>query len=260
MVGSSLTAAWFLMGCGFGGVPITGSPTTPSASSDNWEIMATPSNGVAANRLSMLSGSILSSPSGSSTLAPAVFQAISGCYAAANVVPMDSTITNNVFQGRSFGVQAQYLSMTGNLNTAHDSMSGTYHIDGGCSNGELGAFTGTRYHALTGTYAGTITQAGSTYTVALNMTQGNATGTGQFLISGTANFKGFSCFTAGTIPVGSGYISGSNLTLSVTSSGGDVIEMNGEIDPAATAVTSGNLVVTGGACSGQYGAIKLTRQ
>jgi hypothetical protein len=220
----------------------------------------TPANGVAANRLSMLSGSILSSPSGSSTLAPAVFQAVSGCYAAANVIPMDSTITNNVFQGRSFGVQGQYLSMTGNLDAAHDSMSGTYTIAGGCANAESGSFTGTRYHALTGTYAGTITQGTSTYTVALNMTQGNATGIGQFLISGTANFGGFSCFTTGTIPVGSGYISGSNLTLSVTSSSGDVIQINGEIDPAATSVTSGNLVVTGGACSGQYGAIKLTRQ
>ncbi|WP_212733237.1 hypothetical protein [Terriglobus roseus] len=255
-----MTGAWYLTGCGFGGVPLNGAPTTPTTSSDNWEIMVTPSNGVSANRLSMLSGSILSSPSGSSTQAPAVFQGVSSCFAAANVIPMDSTIASNVFQGRSFGVQGQYLSMTGNLNTAHDSMTGTYSIAGGCSDGESGAFTGTRYRALTGTYTGTVSQGGNTYTVSVTTTQGDATGVGSFLIGGTATFGGFSCFTTGTIPVGSGYISGSNLTLSVTSSNGAVIQMNGEIDPAATTVSSGNLVITGGACSGQYGPIKLTRQ
>ena len=253
-----------LVGCGFGGVPING--TTPVAgTSNNWEFATTATTkGRSGNALTDLSGSILEETGGSAPhRTTAVFQATSGCYADAEVVPFDGSISGSTFQVRSFGVRGQFLTLNGTLDATASKMTGTYQIGGGCSNGEAGSLAGTRYSTLTGTFAGTLTSGGTSHQVSLVLTQSpDPTGQGTFLVAGTGTLSNFSCFSSGSVPVQGGSISGSKVSLVLNTDGGSgaVISLPATIDPAASTVTVSALTITGSTCAGSYGPVTLQRQ
>ena len=254
-----------LTGCGFGGTAITGGVPAATTVSNNWELATTATSaGSSTQPLTDLSGSVLEETSGSDPhRTTAVFLATAGCYAADEVVPFDGSITGSMLQVRSFGVRGQFLTLTGTLDSTASHLTGTYQIGGGCSNGEAGSFTGTRYSALTGTYAGAVTGAGTAHQVTLHLTQStDPTGQGTFLLAGTAALTNFSCFTAGTVTAQGSSISGSkvSLLLSADGGGGATISITGNIDSAAATFSVTSFQVAGGGCAGNYGAATLQRQ
>ncbi len=262
----SLTAL-SLTGCGFGGQPISTSPV--AGTSNNWELTtkATTQNGSSAAPLTDLSGSILESNGAAPHRATVVFQATAGCYAEAEVVPFEGSINGTAFTVRSFPVRGQFMDLAATFDSTAAHMTGTYTIGGGCGNGESGTLAGTRYSSASGTFAGATatggTGASGSHTVSLVLTQNSdPTGEGTFLLSGTATIGGFACFTSATVPAGGGNVSGSKVSLVLNADGasGAVINLSGNIDPAATVLTVPSLVITGSNCAGNYGPVTLQRQ
>jgi hypothetical protein len=162
----------------------------------------------------------------------------------------------------SFSVNGQFLSIEGTINAAGNSFTGTYQITGGCAGGATGTVSGTQYAALTGTYSGSRSgTAGSTIQLTLSQNQ-QGNGNGVFLITGSAQFTGFGCFTAGTLSADSGIITGSDVQLAFSATGesGTQIVLTGTIDTAADKFTVSSIQVNGGSCAGSYGTATLTRQ
>jgi hypothetical protein len=261
----SLVAAGLLTGCGVVRTPYDGgTPVTTPSVSNNWQFQATnTSGGNSLGTLTALSGSVAVGTSSSGSI-DSVLQATSPCYLpTANVVPLSGTVNGSTVSVRSFAVQSQFLSLNGTLDASQANLTGTYEIDGGCSNGEKGTFTGARYRALTGTYTGSVKDSSSViHTVTLTSTQGAPTGQGNFPITGSATITGFSCFSSANVATNGGYISGNTLLLTLNDGGntGTTIQLNGTVDSGATSITIKAPTVSGGFCNGTLPSVTLTRQ
>jgi len=230
--------------------------------SGNWSLAATETTGNGNGPLTTLNGSISEQTSTTpSDYVTAVFQVSSGCFGNAAVVPLSGSVTQLQFQVISFGINAQFLTLNTTKNAAATTMSGTYSIDGGCSNGQMGTVTGVRYTPLTGDYSGT-TAATPAQTVALTVAQnGSGTGVGTTALTGTASFSGISCFTTGTIGAAA-VISGPNFSVPITTNegtAGSQVLLTGTIDQAASTMTVTQAQVVTGACAGSLGQIALTK-
>ncbi len=256
-----LCLASSLIGCGSGGTPVDPpSPTgtaTPGNTSGNWQGQLT----AAANTKSLgtFSGSIDQSggQTSSGQFTTAVFRLHSSCFVSAPAVPSQGFVNGAAFVLNSFGVESQYLDLTGTTTNAGGSIAGNYNIYGGCADGSQGSFTMVRYSPFTGSYVGS---AGWTIT---STQASSADGSGAFPLSVTGTFPGFTCFTQGTaMPSDMPSISGANIDILFTTddrSGGQ-LHMTGSISPDASQVLSYSYSVLGGNCSGQTGSGSLNRK
>ena len=243
-----------------GGTP----PTNPGKGyiylTGNWEIQATATTGTAP--FTSLAGFINEQGQnpGVDDVTTAALQAQpSSCYANATSIPMQGNTEAANISLLSFPVNGQVMTIKGKKDATSTHFSAAYSISGGCANGAAGTLAGTQYAALTGTYSGAIT-SDAAQTLQLNLTQfTQGTGDGVFLVSGSAAFTGFSCFTKGTLASQDGAVIGSgvNLTFATNDSAGAQAVMTGTIDAAADTLTLSSITVKGGSCPGSLGAATL---
>ena len=183
-----------------------------------------------------------------------------GCFANAGTVPMQGGVTGGELQVSSFEVNGQILSIGGSEDSSGASFTGTYSVQGGCGNGDNGTLAGVRYSPLTGSYAGMLNGA-SSQQVQLMLTQfAGGTGSADFLVSGTASFTGFGCFSQGTLPAnGAGSVSGgsASLTFATNDPGGAQLQLLGTFDPSATTISLSSVQIIGGSCPGFVGTASL---
>lgn len=251
-----------VIGCGaiiIPGVP-QGTTTTYGSLTGDWVFQITPTSGN--TPFTSLAGYIdQASSSGTSSSLTAAFQAQSpaSCYDGATLVPFYGDIQTTSVSLNSFDVNAQFMTITATKNSAGTSLTGTYAINGGCANGAAGNVTGTRYAAMNGTYSGTAGPGAVQLTLAESTT---GTGSGTFLITGSATFAGVSCFTSGTLSGTAGSILGNVATLNFTTNEASqsTIQVKGTIDPLASVFTVSSMQVTGGGCAGSLGAGTLQLQ
>ena len=195
----------------------------------------------------------------------AVFQVTpdTACYTGATTLPLSGSVGLTTLKLTSFSVNGQTVRMTATKDSTATNLTGTFQASSGCVKGATGSFTGTRYSALTGTYAGPLTSATIPQTMSLNLTQmSQGTGDGTFLTFGSATFTGFSCFNKGTLLAPSGIVLGSSVSLTFTTNDPSKAQLVlvGSIDQAADTLTLSSATVTGGSCSGSYGGAVLTKQ
>ena len=247
-------------GSGTGTAPPSG-PTDFTSLSGNW--LLTGASKAATPAPITMSGVIAEqAATGASRFTTTVLQVQAPCYANTQIVPLDGQTTAARYQAASFNVQGQILTLDAQPSADALQLTGTYAIMGGCADGQTGSFTGQRYADLTGTYVGTSTAApGKMVSIAVAQDD-NGTGMGTFLLTGTAQFAGFSCFTSGQIPIGAGSISGSHALIQFTANdqAHSQIALDGQIDAAAQALTLTASGVIGGSCAGDLGQFVLHKQ
>lgn len=268
----ALSFSLALIGCG-GTVAVPGgggSTPTPVPGyiflTGNWQFQITPDAGTTAPFTTM-AGFINEQGQnpGNFDESTAVFQIqpATGCYDNAPVIPLSGNVQGTVAKYSGFSVNGQYFNLTMTRNTAGDQLTGTYKDSGGCVKGVTGTVTGTKYTALTGTYAGPIGANTPAPTVSLTTTQGGqGTGDGVTEVGGNATFTGFTCFTKGSLSVGDSYVLGSAVVLTVNTNDPTHAQaiLTGTFDSGATTVAITSVQVTSGSCSGNYGASNLTKQ
>lgn len=256
-----------LSGCG-GNVstPVGSSPTPANYGylTGNWEFVVT---GTGTLPFTAMAGFINETSQTPGTFDPvtAVFQVTpdTACYTGAPIVPLSGSVGLTTLTLTSFSVNGQTIRVTASKDSAASTLTGTFKASSGCVKSATGTFTGTRYSALTGTYAGSLSAATTPQTMSLALTQmSQGTGAGTFLTSGSANFTGFSCFNQGTLLAPSGIVLGSSVSLTFTTNDPSKAQLVlvGSIDQAADTLTLSSATVTGGSCSGSYGAAVLTKQ
>lgn len=238
-------------------------PIISSLLTGNWVLQTTPNAGT--TPFTSLSGFMNQETQNygvSNTVTAALEAQPSTCYLGADLIPLQGNVTGTTLGLRSFDVNGQYLSIKGTSDSTGTHLTGTYTISGGCANRAAGTFTGTRYAIFKGTYAGSV--AGGTgrslqITVAQNTL---GTGSGNFFVSGSAAFTGFTCFTTGTMASSVGSIIGNAVQLDFTTNdvNGSHVLLSGTIDPTASALTVTSGQVTGGNCSGSLGTATLNLQ
>lgn len=249
------------VGCG-SGVHSLPPPTTPPIPvvggniSGNWTFQFTPASGTP--EMDLAYGSI--DQSGGTTtqgqFTTSVLVLNAPCYRNTPQVPLQGFATDTSITLNSFAVNQQFLGLTGTISQSGSSIAGNYTVTNGCADGAKGTLVGSRFAALTGTYAGAVS-GGTARTLSLAVTQSTApAGDGTFLLSGTATAAGFSCFTTATsaTPVG-GNVSGPTVaaTFNTDEAAGSQLIVSGNFDLAAKTISNATYTVQGGACSGQTG-------
>lgn len=239
----------------------SGNSTYPSFTG-NWEIQVTPKNGP--TPFTALAGFIYESGQGTSEFLTASLQAQpSTCYTDAVIIPLYGGTDKSGLNLTSFSVNGQVLSINVQADTAGTQFSGNYSIKGGCADGASGTLTGTEYAAVDGTYAGTITGSSPAETMSLDLSQYiQGTGSGAFLVTGSATFTGISCFSQGTLASTNGTVIGNavNLTFNTNDPEAAQLTVAGTIDTAAKTLTLTSIQVVGGSCPGSLGTATLTLQ
>ena len=272
LVSLSLAILCTVVGCG-GNVAVPGGSPTPAPPdpnyvllSGNWQFQTTSTAGT--SPFSSFSGFIYEQADdpGTNDVVTSAFQVVpaSGCYDSAVSVPLKGTAQGLNLSERSFSVNGQFLTLTATRpNKTSGTLTGTYTVSGGCANGAAGTVTGTKYAALTGTYAGSIDGATPAKTLSLKRSQfTQGTGDGIFLISGSATLGGFACFTGASLSSTDGAVTGSSAVLNFTSNDGTKtpIQLSGSFDPLAKTLTLASINIPSGSCSGSYGTATLTAQ
>lgn len=255
-----------LIGCGGNVVvPVGTNPGTPVANykylTGNWVITATSTAGT--SPFSTLMGFINeeSQEPGTYDLTTAALQvtpSASSCYDSAIIVPFNGATEGTAIKLGSLSDNGQYITIAATKNSTATAFTGTYTISGGCAKGDAGTLAGTQYTALTGTYAATgLTSAipGSTGSQGISLALSQyvqGTGSGTFLVSGTATFTGSACFTSGTMAATAGYVLGNTAVLTFTTNGASTPDaiLTGTFDVAADTLTLNSFQVTGGSCAG----------
>ncbi len=257
-----------LAGCTVSGHPGSGGGGTGAPSyvylTGNWQIDMT--NTTAPVPFTALSGFINEQGDnpGTDDLTTAALQAKPGdCYVSAVTIPLQGSTQGDHLGLHSFSVNGQFVTISATKDSTATHFTGTYTVSGGCANGAAGTLSGTKYAPLTGTYTGPITGSSPAKTIQLALTQyTTGTGDGVFLISGTAAFTGFTCFTQGTMPSTAGWVSGSSasLTFNTNDASGAQVVLTGTFDSTAHTLTLSSVQITGGSCSGSVGGATLTLQ
>ncbi len=238
--------------------PVTG-PADFLAITGNWQMTGTGSaKGGPATPIT-LSGVIAEQGNTSSRFTTSTLEVQSPCYADAQIVPLDGQVTSARVQLGSFDVKAQTLTLDASKSSDANQLTGTYTIAGGCADGQAGNFTGQRVSNFQGTYSGTA--AGKTVAVTVLQDQ-NGTGGGYFVVTGSAQFTGFSCITGAQIGLGGGTISGTNVSLALTANDAakSQVRLAGQLDLPAQTLTLSTATVSGGSCDANLGSLVLTKQ
>ena len=260
---TNLCLATLVLLCGCGEDDVAGGKVTadPSPQSlgiaGNWQFSLT-SNVFPANPTVTIYGSLAQS---GSSLRGAMHVDASPCFDQLTTIELGGTGSGSNLSLTSVPVNGQVIALTASV--ANNAFTGTYAIDGGCTNRDRGNITGLKVPSVSGTWR--IIFDVNEQHVGLGramLTQGTAEPEGSFGIGGTTtnSIVGSSCYagtiTAGTFPSPS-YIMGSSVNLVIkTVDGGTVsflgtLNQNGEI--------AGYYQVAGGVCDGYFGGACLGR-
>lgn len=258
-----------LTGCTTSGFALNGNVSSPAGYTyltGNWVFQTVPT--ASPTPFTSLAGYVSEENGnpGINDLTTAALQAQqpSSCYLGATLIPLQGALQAAALGLRSFSVNGQFITINAAKDSTATHLMGTYSVDGGCASGATGTLTGTRYSLLTGIYSGAATsRSSSAQTLRLALTQNSqGSGAGVFLVSGSATFSGFTCFTKGILQSGAGTIIGNTAVLNFLTDdvSGAQLVLYGTIDPAADtlAITSGN--ISSGNCSGAFGSANLTLQ
>ena len=177
----------------------------------------------------------------------------SNCFDPLTAIGMTGTLTGSNISLTSATVAGQVATLTGTVSDPTASQpgrfTGTYAINGGCSDGDQGNVTGTTEYPIGGNWAGDLTSAtGVINRLTVTMAQGNATSEGTFLLGGTAGFEVGTCFKSatilsGTYPSGS-YVIGDFVSLEIQTDNG-LIEFVGK---PSGGVIWGTYTLSGSTC------------
>lgn len=153
------------------------------------------------------------------------------------------------------------------------SLSGTYSISGGCSNGDRGTLIGVRVPSLTGSWTGTI-DGNNAETVSASITQASSAGPpivnygvtvngDTFALTGTWQFTGNQCLGefSGTTPASlSSSLQGNEVGVTLLSNGNE-LAIGGLVSDPSTAdnMSLSYSIHSGDACNGQVGTLVLSR-
>ena len=226
----------------------------------NWKFAAKDSKAAATTPPDVFAGVVYEQ--GGSTLphfATSVLRSTSPCYTGATVVPSDGSVNSSSLQLASFSVLGQVLTIGLQKDSTAQALTGTYSIAGGACAGQTGTLTGQKYAAVNGSYSGSFDST-TQHSVVLNLSQNEGgTGEGTFVLSGSANFSGLSCVTTGTIDPNQSFVSGSDISVSVTANASTTVVLNGTIDPTAKTVQLQSTTVSGGTCAATFSGGTLTR-
>jgi hypothetical protein len=169
-------------------------------------------------------------------------------------VDLTGTLNGSDLLLTSSSVDGQVTTVTGTVSDT--SFTGTYHINGGCADGDQGSVIGTRVPPIAMQLQGIFTNSGqATFDAVVDIAQiGTASSDGSYGITGTVTFN-TSCFSAGTIKSGT-LSSGSFIRrrgLEVETGNGTLTflgTLNGE-----TSEIDGDFTISGGTCNSTGTAI-----
>lgn len=229
----------------------------------NWQITFAPTAGPALfpNASGFLMESITDSSSTKEVSAELRAVGASGCFFGVNPLFGTGQVAGTDLGIKTASTDGQYIQLSGTLNATSDQFTGSYNVSGGCASGDAGTVSGQRYTALTGTYSGPIAST-PMQTLSFDLLQnGLGNGNGQFVVTGTLNATGFSCFQTGTMGAADGDVSGNsfNLTFATNDASGANLSVAGTFDPAASTLTLDSVSVDKGVCAGSYGSATLTK-
>lgn len=263
------SAVILLCGCS-GGIPLGGSSsippvTSPSSSpapqpqpldiSGNWQFNTTSTTG---KPPASIGGSIVESGGAVTSRMHANDPA---CFGQLETIDWTGTLSGSDISLTSAPVEGEVATLTGTVTNdgVHETLSGTYAINGGCRDGDSGSVTGILLYiddALDGTFTSSSGQMFSVSSggIAQNGITPNADGT--FGLTGTATFT-TSCLTQATIPAGSlasgSFIMGDTVGIEFDTSNG-TITFAGTLDLSSydpefdSYQIKGSYKVSGGTC------------
>ena len=251
-----------LMGCGDKGIQ-TSNPTSapPNTETGNWQLTFTSTS----NPLpfSALSGYVQENISDSSeskfTYMELAIQNAGSCFLGENSVVLIGNTAGTALDVNSLSLDGGTLYVDTTLNSSDSTMSGTYHVSGGCANGAAGKVSGEQIALVSKTYHGTLKNI--TGLISLELQQNTAgNGAGKFQLSGSAAVTGLSCFTKATVDQANSFVSGTMITVQMDTqdpSGAKVV-VQGMLDAASNTIMTSSVKVTSGACAGNYDVSNLT--
>ncbi len=248
--------------CGSVRVPLQGPPAF--SLQGNWQFTLTPTSG--SLPFASLAGALneQGSAAGPPTLAaPLQIGTPSGCFSPGGLLPFHGQVQGQQASLDSFSYSGQFINIAAGASAQGLSLSGSYHVVGGCADGESGTLLGTKYQPLSGVFSGTVPGATTPISLTLRLTQSpDARGDGFFDVSGSAAFSGVSCFAQGTLLAPQdGAVLGSmvELTFSTEYPAGAQVILRGTFDPGALAIQLQSVQISGGSCAGALGPLTLTR-
>ncbi len=265
---SSLLLGWLvssMVGCAAKPSPGDGSSPPPASYTyltGNWEFVPTPASG-SAPPFTLLAGFINESddqPGVNDFLTAALQVQSTTCYSDSPDMSLQGVVLGTPVGLTSFPVENQVLTISAAKNSSAPQLTGTYSIAGGCGNGQTGSIYGNLYSPLNGTYTGAIVGSSPAKTIELTLAQySQGAGDGRSFVTGVGKFLGFACFTTASLSVPDGYVLGrsASFLLTTNEAAGSQIALQGMLDQAADTLTITSIVVSGGACSGSYGATTL---
>jgi hypothetical protein len=247
-----------LAGCADDGV-IYDTPQNPV--SGNWQVSAT--GGVP---LPNVSGSLTDGSTNlSSTTVTGIFHAdaTSGCSAPTDLITVSGNTNSSGVTTLSGPVAGGTITISGNLAPDGRSLSNaTVNVSGGqCAYAAAAQASVENYSAVTGTYAGTFSDAkGPVMNVTATLSQSPTNDqNGNFTLSGTANLGTNPCFVS-PVPVVNSLVTGGNFVLTYTdNTTGNSVTAVGTFSADGTTLTVTNWSLTG-PCGADQGTGTLTQQ
>jgi hypothetical protein len=234
----------------------------PTTLTGNWQFQLSPTGG--ALPFASLAGSIDEQTTGTSSGFPLTaslqYAQPSTCFLGYPLIPLHGSLTAAQLYLYSFTVDAQFLTLTATANSNDSQLSGTYVVNGGCTDNASGSLTGVKYAPLTGTYTGSLT-GGSANSLTATLSQSDAAnGDGTFSVVGSVALAGVPCFSTGTLAGQSGFVIGQSVNLSFLDSDNSQLTIVGTFDPAADTITVSSINIVGGNCAGSLGNATLKLQ
>lgn len=255
---STLALMLSLAGCADDGV-VYDTPQNPV--SGNWQVSVAGSV-----PLPRISGSLTDSSTnlGSSPLT-GIFHATAatGCAKTTDLISVTGTTDSKGITTLTGPIAGGTLTVTGTLAADGRSLSNaTANISGGqCAFATAAQATVQNYSSVTGSYAGTFSDAsGPVMNVTASLTQSvDGDTNGNFTLSGTGSFGTNPCFIS-PVPVVNSQVTGGTFVLTYTdNTKGNSVTATGTFSPDGTTLTVTNWSLTG-PCGADTGTGMLTKQ
>jgi hypothetical protein len=256
---ASLALMLSLAGCADDGV-VYDTPQNPV--NGNWQVSA--SSGSVP--LPLISGSLVNgSINLGSTPVTGIFHAdtTTGCATVSDLINVSGTTNSQGVTTLTGSVAGGTLTVSGTLAPDGRSLTNaTMNVSGGqCAFASSAQAAVQNYSAVTGTYAGTFSDAkGPVMNVTASLTQApNGDSNGNFTLSGTASLGTNTCFVS-PVPVVNSLVSGGNFILTYTdNTTGNSVTATGTFSADGTTLTVSNWSLTG-PCGADQGTGSLTQQ
>ena len=240
-------------GCGGAGVkpvhpssaPVPGPPIQSQDITGNWQFSTTSTVGMPPLTIS---GSITQSQT---SLTGEVHVEGSSCFDQRTAIALTGTLCNGSMSLTSTAVNGQIFILSGTITKKigfPDSLTGTFAINGGCSDGDQGSSSGYNVLSLARYWAGNLTTTGGQsihWDTQLN--QNGPASEGSFGLSGSFTLD--NCFASGTATGGTfpsaSYILGTAVVLDINN-GNSNLTFVGTMEPDG--LIEGTYTITGGGC------------